>query len=140
VVQVVKIRLIRPGVDSTQLQSNFHAAEREAASGCPAHAVSYALLRLVLENALRHKLRTALTVAGIVVAITAFALLRTVIDAWYAGANASSSARLVARNAVLTPGIAIAAVLFALAMGFVGGFLSAARAARLEIVDALRVA
>ncbi len=57
-------------------------------------------LRLVLKNALRHKLRTALTVAGIVVAISAFGLLRTVIDAWYAGANASSSARLVTRNAV----------------------------------------
>src|SRR5258707_10907332 len=58
------------------------------------------VLRLVLKNALRHKLRTALTIVGIVVAITAFGLLRTVIDAWYAGANASSSARLVTRNAV----------------------------------------
>ena len=43
----------------------------------------------------QHKLRTALTVLGIVVAITAFGLLRTIVDAWYAGANASSSARLV---------------------------------------------
>src|SRR6266496_3349999 len=58
------------------------------------------VVRLVLKNALRHKLRTALTILGIVVAITAFGLLRTVIDAWYAGANASSSARLVTRNAV----------------------------------------
>jgi putative ABC transport system permease protein len=58
------------------------------------------VLRLVVKNALRHKLRTALTAVGIVVAITAFGLLRTVIDAWYAGANASSSARLVTRNAV----------------------------------------
>ena len=41
-----------------------------------------------------------LTVVGIVVAIVAFGLLRTVVDAWYAGANASSSARLVARNAI----------------------------------------
>src|SRR5512134_1399698 len=55
---------------------------------------------LVARNALRHKLRTLLTVAGIVVAIVAFGLLRTVVDAWYAGANASSSARLVTRNAV----------------------------------------
>ncbi|HVF64957.1 MAG TPA: ABC transporter permease [Casimicrobiaceae bacterium] len=55
---------------------------------------------LVLRNAFRHKLRTALTLAGIVVAIVAFGLLRTVVDAWYAGANASSSARLVTRNAV----------------------------------------
>ena len=57
-------------------------------------------LRLVLKNALRHKLRTMLTVIGIVVAITAFGLLRTIVEAWYAGANASSSARLVTRNAI----------------------------------------
>jgi putative ABC transport system permease protein len=55
---------------------------------------------LVVRNALRHKLRTLLTVLGIVVAIVAFGLLRTVVDAWYAGANASSSTRLVTRNAV----------------------------------------
>ena len=55
---------------------------------------------LVVRNALRHKLRTMLTVLGIVVAIVAFGLLRTVVDAWYAGANASSSTRLVTRNAV----------------------------------------
>jgi ABC-type antimicrobial peptide transport system permease subunit len=30
--------------------------------------------------------------------------------------------------------------MFALAMGFIGGFLPAARAARLKIVDALRAA
>ena len=58
------------------------------------------LPRLVAKNAFRHKLRTALTVVGIVVAITAFGLLRTIVDAWYAGANASSSARLVTRSAV----------------------------------------
>ena len=55
---------------------------------------------LILRNALRHKLRTLLTVVGIVVAIVAFGLLRTVVDAWYAGAEASSSVRLVTRNAV----------------------------------------
>jgi len=55
---------------------------------------------LVLRNAFRHKLRTFLTVLGIVVAIVAFGLLRTIVDAWYAGANASSSARLVTRSAV----------------------------------------
>jgi ABC-type antimicrobial peptide transport system permease subunit len=46
----------------------------------------------------------------------------------------------VAFRFVLTPGIALAALLFALAMGFIGGFLPAARAARLKIVDALRAA
>ena len=40
----------------------------------------------------------------------------------------------------LTPRIVVASLVFALAMGFVGGFLPAARAARLKIVDALRAA
>lgn len=55
---------------------------------------------LIARNTFRHKLRTLLTVLGMVVAITAFGLLRTIVDAWYAGANASSSARLVTRNSV----------------------------------------
>jgi putative ABC transport system permease protein len=46
----------------------------------------------------------------------------------------------VAFRFVLTPGIVAASLAFALAMGFVGGFLPAARAARLKIVDALRAA
>jgi len=55
---------------------------------------------LILRNAFRHKLRTVLTIIGIVVAIVAFGLLRTIVDAWYAGANASSSARLITRSSV----------------------------------------
>jgi len=55
---------------------------------------------LVVKNAVRHKLRTLLTVVGIVVAITAFGLLRTIVDAWYAGAEATSSTRLITRNAI----------------------------------------
>ncbi len=39
---------------------------------------------------------------------------------------------------ILTPDIAIKTLLFAMAMGFIGGFLPAFRAARLNIVDALR--
>ena len=39
---------------------------------------------------------------------------------------------------ILTPAIVVKTMLFALAMGFVGGFLPAVRAARLNIVDALR--
>lgn len=58
------------------------------------------LLKLILKNTLRHKLRSGLTVLGIVVAIVAFGLLRTVVDAWYAGAEASSGTRLVTRNAI----------------------------------------
>ena len=55
---------------------------------------------LILRNAFRHKLRTTLTMIGIIVAIVAFGLLRTIVDAWYAGAEASSSARLITRNAI----------------------------------------
>jgi putative ABC transport system permease protein len=55
---------------------------------------------LVLRNAFRHRLRTTLTIVGIIVAITAFGLLRTIVDAWYAGAEASSSARLITRSSV----------------------------------------
>ncbi len=40
----------------------------------------------------------------------------------------------------LTPGIVAAGVAFALGMGLLGGFLPAARAARMKIVDALRAA
>lgn len=58
------------------------------------------LLRMLWRNAFRHKLRTGLTLVGITIAILAFGMLRTVIDAWYAGVNASSSSRLVTRNAV----------------------------------------
>ncbi|OGA99267.1 MAG: ABC transporter ATP-binding protein [Burkholderiales bacterium RIFCSPHIGHO2_12_FULL_69_20] len=56
------------------------------------------LLKLLLKNAFRHKLRTGLTMVGLVVAICAFGLLRTIVDAWYAGVEGSSSTRLVVRS------------------------------------------
>ncbi|HSN19584.1 MAG TPA: FtsX-like permease family protein [Usitatibacter sp.] len=56
-------------------------------------------LRLVFKNIFRHRLRTALTVAGLVVAILAFGLLQTVVRAWYAGADMASATRLITRNA-----------------------------------------
>ncbi|HEX7327805.1 MAG TPA: ABC transporter permease [Casimicrobiaceae bacterium] len=46
----------------------------------------------------------------------------------------------IAFSFALTPSIVAASLAFALAMGFVGGFLPAARAARMKIVDALRAA
>ncbi len=55
-------------------------------------------LRLILKNTLRHKLRTGLTVLGLVVAIFSFGLLQTVVDAWYAGAEGASNTTLVTRN------------------------------------------
>jgi putative ABC transport system permease protein len=57
-------------------------------------------LKLISRNTLRHKLRTGLTVLGLVVAILAFGLLRTVVDAWYAGAENASSTRLVTRSSI----------------------------------------
>ncbi|MCG2583191.1 FtsX-like permease family protein [Massilia sp. TS11] len=56
-------------------------------------------LKLIVKNALRHKLRTGLTVLGLVVAVLAFGLLQTVIGAWYAGSEAASATTLVTRNA-----------------------------------------
>ena len=58
------------------------------------------LIRLLLRNTLRHKLRSLLTVFGIGVAVMAFALLRTVVTAWYAGVEASAANRLITRHAV----------------------------------------
>lgn len=58
------------------------------------------VLKLIFKNALRHKLRTSLTVLGLVVAILSFGLLQTVVGAWYAGAEAASNTRLITRNAI----------------------------------------
>ena len=58
------------------------------------------ILKLIFRNTFRHRLRTFLTILGVAIAILAFGLLRTVISAWYAGVEASSAKRLVARNAV----------------------------------------
>ena len=58
------------------------------------------LLRLLLKNAFRHRLRTLLTMVGLVVAVCAFGLLRTIVDAWYNGVEGTSSTRRVTRNAI----------------------------------------
>ena len=58
------------------------------------------LIRLIVKNTFRHKLRTGLTILGIVVAILAFGMLQTLVNAWYAGANLASSTRLVTRNSI----------------------------------------
>ncbi len=58
------------------------------------------VLKLVFKNILRHKLRSMLTITGIAIAVMAFGLLRTTVDAWYAGVEASSVNRLITRNAV----------------------------------------
>ena len=58
------------------------------------------IFKIIFKNALRHKLRSSLTVIGIAVAVLAFCLLRTVINAWYAGVEASAANRLITRNAI----------------------------------------
>jgi putative ABC transport system permease protein len=58
------------------------------------------LLKLLIRNAFRHKLRALLTVFGVAVAVLAFGLLGTLVDAWYAGVSAAAANRLVVRNAI----------------------------------------
>jgi putative ABC transport system permease protein len=56
-------------------------------------------LKLIFKNIFRHKLRSLLTIAGLVIAILAFGMLRTIVHAWYAGADMASAKRLITRNA-----------------------------------------
>lgn len=58
------------------------------------------VLKLIIKNAFRHKLRTFLTILGVAIAILAFGLLRTVISTWYLGVEQASATRLVTRNAI----------------------------------------
>src|SRR3990167_7454501 len=58
------------------------------------------LIKSAFRNAWRHRLRAMLTVTGLVVAILAFGLLKTIVTAWYAGADAASNARLVTRSSI----------------------------------------
>lgn len=57
-------------------------------------------LKLIVRNALRHKVRTGLTVFGLFIAVLAYGLLQTVVDAWYAGADAASKTRLITRSSI----------------------------------------
>ncbi|CAN5239135.1 ABC transporter permease [soil metagenome] len=56
--------------------------------------------RMIVKNVFRARLRSSLTVLGLVVAIVAFGLLQTVVRAWYAGSDAASASRLVTRNSI----------------------------------------
>jgi putative ABC transport system permease protein len=58
------------------------------------------ILRLVLKNAFRHKLRTSLTIFGIAIAVLSFGFLRTVVTAWSYGVEASAANRMITQNAV----------------------------------------
>lgn len=58
------------------------------------------LLKYLFRNIFRHKLRSILTILSVSIAVLSFCLLNTIISAWYAGVSASSSYRLVVRNAI----------------------------------------
>ncbi|MBV6512087.1 MAG: FtsX-like permease family protein [Ignavibacteriales bacterium] len=58
------------------------------------------LIKLMFKNAFRHKLRSFLTIAGIAIAVIAFDILRTVVNAWDAGIEATAANRLITRQAV----------------------------------------
>lgn len=58
------------------------------------------ILKIMIKNALRHKLRTSLTILGISVAVIAFIVMRTIITAWNIGVEAASADRLIVRNSV----------------------------------------
>lgn len=58
------------------------------------------LLKFILRNSFRQRLRAVLTIFGMAVAVLAFCLLSTVLEAWYAGVAGASPNRLVVRNAV----------------------------------------
>ena len=57
-------------------------------------------LKLIVRNALRHRLRTLLTTLAITISVLAFSILRTMVSAWYSGVDLSSPSRLVTRSAV----------------------------------------
>jgi putative ABC transport system permease protein len=57
-------------------------------------------LYLPWRNAFRQRLRTMLTLIGLVVVIVAYGLLDTVVQVWYANAEAASANRLMTRSAI----------------------------------------
>ena len=58
------------------------------------------LVKIVLKNLFRHRLRTALTMLGIATAVMAFGLIRTIVGAWSAGVEASAANRMITRHSV----------------------------------------
>ena len=77
-----------------------------------------------------------LGIVGGVIGLTAAAFMQAIT---ISTTNFQTFAEL-AFSFTLTPSIIAASLLFAVVMGFLGGFLPAARAARMKIVDALRAA
>jgi putative ABC transport system permease protein len=58
------------------------------------------VLKLIFKNAGRHRLRTALTILGIAIAVMSFVFLRTIVTAWSYGVEASAANRMIVRHSV----------------------------------------
>ena len=58
------------------------------------------IVKLLVKNAFRHKLRTILTILGIAIAVMAFAMMRFVVNAWNAGVDVAAADRVIVRHAV----------------------------------------
>lgn len=58
------------------------------------------LIKLIIRNVFRHRLRSTLTFVGVAIAMCAFGVLRTLVDAWYVGVESSAADRLVVRNKI----------------------------------------
>ncbi|MDD3471750.1 MAG: ABC transporter permease, partial [Syntrophaceae bacterium] len=58
------------------------------------------MLKLIIRNVFRSRLRASLTLLGVAIAMLAFGILRTLIGAWYVGVETSSVNRLVTRNKI----------------------------------------
>lgn len=58
------------------------------------------IIRLVWKNAMRHWLRTFLTILGIGIAIMSFGFMRTIVTAWHAGVEGSAANRMITRHSV----------------------------------------
>jgi len=58
------------------------------------------VLKLIVKNAARHKLRTLLSILGISIAVIAYGLIRTATTSWNKSIDCLSPNRLVVRNAV----------------------------------------
>jgi putative ABC transport system permease protein len=58
------------------------------------------LIKIVLKNVFRHRLRSVLTMLGIATAVMAFGLIRTIVGAWNAGVAASAANRMITHHSV----------------------------------------
>ncbi len=58
------------------------------------------VMKLIVKNVFRHKLRTTLTIVGLAIAVMAFGLIQTAVSGWNSGVASSQVDRLVTRDAV----------------------------------------